>query len=152
MKANHVRSSATLKLFLGVLLATCFLVTTAHAKPFYSGTFQLTNEVQWGKSVLPPGTYSLVLDQLDPSTRTITIRDARTGKLIVCELARIDHHTDNEDSKLLIAVGGNQRAVYSLWLAGMGEVFQQTRPLGENKRTAQEARNTEAVPIQLAKN
>jgi hypothetical protein len=100
------------------------------------------------KAVLGPGAYSLALDQ---ATQTIIIRDAHTGKVVARESAGPDFNTGSDDSKLLIAVRGNQCVVYSVRLAGVGEVFQQAHPFATSGRAAEEARNAEAIPVEVAK-
>ena len=146
MKVNQ-RYSARWKPFLGILLAACFLATAAHADSLFRGTFKLTNEVHWGKAVLGPGSYSLAVDQTTP---TIVIRDAHTGKVVAHQFGWPDY-TNTDSSELLIAVHGNQRAVYSVRLAGLGEVFLQARPFAATRRAAEEARNAEAIPVEVAK-
>jgi hypothetical protein len=146
MKVNYVGYSAGLKLFLGILLAGCFLATAAHADSLFTGTFTLGNEVHWGKAVLPPGAYSLAIDA---TNLTIIIRNAQTGKIVALENARPGYSGNGDDSKLLIAVRGNQRAVYSVQLAGLGEVFQTVHPFPAGRRAAEEARNVEAIPVQV---
>ncbi|MGD0955933.1 MAG: hypothetical protein ABR953_03790 [Candidatus Acidiferrales bacterium] len=147
MKTNHAGYSAKLRVFLGILLAACFLATAAHADSLFEGKFTLTNEVHWGKAVLGPGAYTLVLNQ---SPRTIIVRDA-SGKAVAQEPVQPGYNTDNDDSQLLITVRGNQRAVYSVRLAGLGEVFQEAHPFAESGRAAEEARNAEAIPVEVAK-
>lgn len=147
MKVNRVRYSASLGPFLVVLLAACFLATAIHADSLFTGTFKLANEVRWGKAVLAPGSYSLALDQ---PTHTIIVRDASTGKIVAREYARPDY-TDSDNSQLVVTVRGDQRAVCSLQLAGFGKVFQTAHPFAESGRAAEEARNTEAIPVQVAK-
>lgn len=148
MKLSHVRYSASWKAFLGILLAACFLATAAHADSLFTGKFKLTNEVHWGNNVLGPGEYLLALDQW---THTIIIRDAQTGKIVARVSARTHYNTESADSELLIAVRGRQRAVYSVQVAGLGEVFNQAHPFGARGRAAEEARNAEAIPIEVAK-
>jgi hypothetical protein len=148
MKTNHASYSASSKLFLGILLSVCFLATAAQANPLFTGTFKLTNEVHWGNAVLGPGAYSLALDE---PTRAIIIRDAQTGKIVARESARPGDNTDSDDSQLLITVQGDQRAVYSVRLAGLGEVFQRARPFASSRRAAEEARNAETIPVEVAK-
>jgi hypothetical protein len=148
MKVNYVRYSASWKAFLGILLAACFLATAAHADSLFTGKFKLTNEVHWGKAVLSPGAYSLALDQW---THTIIVRDAQTSKIVARVFARTNYNTKSADSEMLIAVRGRQRAVYSLQVAGLGEVFNQAHPFGARRRAAEEARNAEAIPVEVAK-
>jgi hypothetical protein len=150
MKLNHSQHAASLRLFLGVVLAGCLFATTAHAqsRPLYKGTFKLTQEVHWRTIAMGPGAYLLAIDQFDPNyARTITISDARTGKIVVHEVARTDSNTENGDSKLLIVREGNQRAVYSARLAGLGEVFRSTEALEKARGSAKKERTEEAVLI-----
>ena len=148
MKVNQVTYSASWKLFLPILLAACFLATAAHADSLFEGKFTLTHEVHWGEAVLGPGAYSLALDQ---STQTIIIRDASTGRLVAREFANPDYYkADRADSKLLVAVRGRQRVVYSVQVAGLGKIFQQAHPFAMSRRAAEEARNAEAIPIEVA--
>jgi hypothetical protein len=151
MRLNHVGYPVTLKLFLGVLLAVCFLATAAHADSLFTGTFKLTNDVHWGKAVLRPGSYSLAVDQPAKSIPIIIIRDAHTGKVVARLVSRPGDKTDNGDSKLLITARGDQRAVYSVRLAGFGEVFQLAHPFAASGKTTEEAHNSEAVPVDVAK-
>jgi hypothetical protein len=148
MRVNHMQYSASLRVFLGILLAACFLATAAHADSLFTGTFKLTNEVHCGKAVLGPGAYSLALDQ---TTRSIIVRDARTNKIVAREFGWPDYSAKGDGSRLLIAIHGTQRAVYSVQLAGLGEVFLQSHPFAASGGTAQEARNTEAIPVEVAK-
>jgi hypothetical protein len=149
MKLNHSRHAASLRLFLGVVLAGCFFATTAQAQswPLYKGTFKLTQEVHWRTISMGPGAYLLVIDVFDPNARTITISDAHTGKMVVHEVARTDRNTKNGDSKLLIASEGNQRVVYSARLAGLGEVFRSASAY-ELARKAAKGSVEEAVVIE----
>ena len=154
MKIKRVRTSASLKLFLGVLMAICFVVTPPHAQArpsHFKGTFVLTNDVQWGKTLLRPGTYSLAVDQVDANVESIAVYDAGTGKMLVGEMNAISFTTTTDNSEIIIATRGNQRAVYSLQLAGMGEVLHQSHPFATSESDAEEARNTEAIAVETAK-
>jgi len=148
MKANHTLYSASWKLFLGIMLAACLLATAARADAMFTGKFTLTNHVHWGQAVLPPGDYSFTLDQI---THTIIIRDACTGKTVAREVARINSANVSDDSKLLITVRGRQRAVSSVQVARWGEIYNQANPFGAHGRSAEEARNTEVIPVEVAK-
>jgi hypothetical protein len=149
MNTNHQGYSATWKPFLGVLLAVCFLATAVHADSLFTGMFTLTNEVRWGNAVLTPGDYSLALDQ---STHTLIVRNAHTGKIVARPIAAGSYYNmGNDDSELLIVHLGNQRAVSAVRLQGFGEVFQRAHPFPASKRAAEEAHDTEAIPVELAK-
>ncbi|MGC2333558.1 MAG: hypothetical protein WA581_19060 [Candidatus Acidiferrales bacterium] len=146
MNVNHKRYSAGWKPFLGVLLAVCFLATAAHADSLFSGKFTLTHEVRLGNALLAPGRYSVVLNE-----HFITVSDAKTGKIVARELAVPNFYETDRDSRLFVTQIGNQRAVSAVRLEGFGEVFQQAHPFPVSKRAAEEAHNTEAIPVELAK-
>jgi hypothetical protein len=154
MNINRVQTSASLKLFLGILMTACFLVTPAHAQErpsHFKGTFVLTNDVQWGKTLLRPGTYSLSVDKVDAIVESIDVYNASTGKMLVGEMNAISFTTTADNSEIIIATRGNQRAVYSLQLAGMGEVLHQSHPFATSESDAEEARNTEAITVETAR-
>jgi hypothetical protein len=150
MDTNHKGQSAVRKPFLGLLLAVCFLATAAHADPLFTGTFKVTNEVRWDNAVLAPGQYFLTLDYSGTSLSLI-VRDAQSSQVIMRAFARTYYDANNAtDSKLLVIGRGNRRAVCSVWLAGFGEVFQDAHPFRTSKRAAEEARNAEAIPVEMA--
>jgi hypothetical protein len=151
MKVNHVWYPVNLKLLLGIFLAACFLATAAHADSLLAGTFELKNEVHWGKAVLGPGVYSLTLDQFPQAIPVIIVRDAHTGKTVARLLSRLGGNRYDGDSKLLITIRGKQRAVSSVQLAGFGEVFQVEHPFAASGGAAEGARNAEAISVEVAK-
>jgi len=143
MKVKDNQHSATAKLFLGIVLGVCFLAPAAHANATFKGTFTVTKPLHWGQATLPPGQYWLVLE--DSSSR-ILISDAHTGKNVVIDVARPSNDGDSDDSKLFIAIHGDQRVVYSVRLAGFGEVFRTVHPsAGRGNRIE------EAISVQVAK-
>lgn len=148
MKVKDVRSSAKGSVFLGILLAICLFAAAAHADSLFKGKFKLTHEVHWGQAVLPPGEYALTLDG---STPTIVVRDAESGAIIARLMARLGYPTSpSDDSEILVNVQGQQRVVYSLRLAGFGEVFQRSRISPSRRKPIEEARRSEATPVQVA--
>jgi hypothetical protein len=153
MNVNRMRTSASSKLILGVVMAICFVVAPTHAQPrvsHFRGTFVLTNDVQWGKALLRPGTYSLKVDRDDAMTENIYVYDIGTGKMVVGETAAISFTTTGVSSEILITTRGDQRAVEAVQLAGMGEVLHETHPFATSEPRPAEARNTEAIPVQTA--
>ncbi|MGA8366627.1 MAG: hypothetical protein WB716_04875 [Candidatus Acidiferrales bacterium] len=144
MKANHKGYATMLMLSLGILAAACLLATPASANPMYKGTFTLTNVVHWGQTVIPPGEYTITLDQ---QTRTVVICDAG-NHVVARQTATISPDSQTSDSKLLIYANGDQRAVYSMRLAGFGEIFVSGRQAAASRRAAEETGNQEAVPIE----
>ena len=154
MNVNRMRISASSKLILGVAMAICFVMVPAHAQSRVSnfkGTFVLTHEVQWGKALLRPGTYSLIVDPDDAMVESICVYDTSTGKMVVGENAAISPNTTATSSEILIATRGNQRAVESVQLAGMGEVLHETHPFAASGSRSEEALNTLSIPVEAAR-
>jgi hypothetical protein len=153
MKLRYVASATKFKLalFAVVLLAGCFVATAARADSLFTGTFELKTEVHWGKAVLAPGVYSLTLDQFPRATPVIIVRDAHTGKTVAHLLSRLGDSTGKGQSKLLVSARGKERAVSSVRLAGFGEVFHVEHPFGASGGAAEEARNVEAISVEVAK-
>lgn len=94
------RYRACLSLLLGTTLAICLAATRASADPLFKGTFTATTELHWGKAVLPPGDYTLVLDSTP--TMTLVISDAHTYKRIATNFVTIEQNARNGDSKLRV--------------------------------------------------
>jgi|HubBroStandDraft_1064217.scaffolds.fasta_scaffold38199_3 hypothetical protein len=154
MNINRMRTSASSKLILGAVMAICFVVAPAHAQSrvsHFTGTFVLTNDVQWGKALLHPGTYSLAVDPVDSKVESIDVYDAGTGKFLVGEMNAISYNTTADSSEIVIAIRGDQRAVESLQLAGMGEVLHETHPFATSGSRSEEAFNTQAIPVEAAR-
>jgi hypothetical protein len=148
MNMDHGQYSAVLELCLSMLLAACFFATAVHADSLFTGTFKLTNEVHWGNAVLRPGTYSLTLDRPARAMPIIIVRDAGSGRVVARAIASgLNHALDRGDSKLLIVVRGNVRAVRTVRLAGIGEVFQKAHPFTATEGVVEEARNAEEIPV-----
>jgi hypothetical protein len=131
-----------LGLLLGVF-AICLAVTPASADPLFRGTFTVPSEVHWGNVVLPPGEYSIaLLDSVSAIVPTIVIRNARTNKPVTVLYARIGSGPRNGGSSLLIGGEQGRRVVYSVQLAGFGEVFHEVA-----WKAPKEAKVEEAVII-----
>jgi hypothetical protein len=153
MNVNHMRISTSSKLILGVVMAICFVVPT-HAQSRVSnfkGTFVLTSDVRWGKALLRPGTYSLIVDPDGAMVESICVYDVSTGKMVVGENAAINPNSNAASSEIIIATRGDQHAVESLRLAGMGEVLRETHPFATSGSRSEEAHNTEAISIETAR-
>jgi len=149
MKVKNATYSASLKLFLGILVAGCLLATPAFAKPLFKGTFTLTNEVQWHAVMLGPGAYSLAIDQLSQNIRVISILDAKTGQTVLRMVTPKGSDTDAGDCELLISLRDGQRVVDSVRAPGLGEVILGARPIDASEKAATVS-NVEVVPIEVA--
>jgi hypothetical protein len=154
MNTNQIRTSASSKLIASVLLAACTLVlpVLTQARPaHFEGTFVLMYDVQWGKTVLPAGTYSLRVDQVNAVVENVDVYNTSTGKMVLGRTAAINYNSTANDSQILITIRGDRRAVYSVQLAGMGEVLRETRPFGTSDSAAEEAHNVQPIPIESAR-
>jgi len=147
MKAGTTGAKSRLMALLGVVLAACFLAATAQGDTLYRGKFTLANQVQWGKATLPAGNYVLTIDS---AGQLMTIQNADNGATLVREFARIGDADPNGDGKLRVAVRGHQRTVYSVELAGMGEVFHTKGGLTRAEKEAAGSENLQAIPITVA--
>jgi glucose/arabinose dehydrogenase len=144
MKANKKCYGACLSLVLGAF-AVCLAVTPASATTLFKGTFTVTTEVHWGKAVLPPGDYSL---ELDESARTMIISDAHTNKPVALEMVSIESGARNADSRLRLVGAQGQHVVYSVRLTGFGEVFHSEVAYEMARKTPKGTSIEEAVVIE----
>jgi hypothetical protein len=65
MKIVHVnRGPTSLKVLLGLLMATVLITIAANAQPLFVGKFTLAHEVHWGQAVLPAGEYPIRMDSV----------------------------------------------------------------------------------------
>jgi hypothetical protein len=146
MKANITRSATKVTLFAAALLTTCLLARPANAQAGIQGRFTLPYETHWGQAVLPAGDYLLTLTH-DSMSPMLAIRNAKNLRIVAFEPANIREDSTNGESALLIGKRGEQRVVYSLKIADLGEAFVYDRAL---TRAVEEARQTQAVPIVVA--
>jgi hypothetical protein len=147
MNARKTGRRAKLAMLLGVLLTACLLAVTAKADTLYKGKFTLTNEVRWGKAVLPAGNYVL---KIDGTAQLITVEDAEKGVTLVREFVHVGNGDPNGDGALRVAVRGHQRTVYSVELGGMGEVFHTKGGPTRAEKEAAEGNNLQDIPITVA--
>lgn len=147
------RNTARIVLFAAVLLAVGCFGGPAKAQSNvpqadYQGTFTLPFEAHWGKVVLSPGEYQLGFAPGNESV--LTIRDAKTSRLVAYEPATIRDGTDGEASALLIGTRGNRQIVHSLRIAELGETYVFDPALAHPHRV-QEARRIRVVAVLTAR-
>ena len=121
----------SMKLVLGVLIATCVFTGVANAQPSFAGKFTLPYEVRWGQAVLPAGDYFI---RMDSTTAPAMIRSA-SGTMIVYTQFPSLADNDGGGTYLTITTQGRERKVRSLNLPGLKRslVF---APLTKNEREA----------------
>jgi hypothetical protein len=147
MKSRFIRYITKATLCAAVLLATGWFAQPANAQVGFRGKFTLPYEARWGQAVLPPGDYQLTFDS---DRSMLVIRDANSLRLVAFEPVKIREDSTDGGSALLIWTRGTQRVVYSLRIAELGQAFVYERPPAHG-RAAEEARQTQAVPVVVAK-
>jgi hypothetical protein len=149
MKLTITRYATRVTLFATVLLAICLFVRPANAQERFQGRFTLPFEAHWGQVVLPPGDFLLTFTQLGRST-VLVIQDAKSRRSIAYESLNVPVDSSKGESALLIGYRGGQRIVHTLRIAELGQVFVYDRALAR-EYAVQEARQTQAVPVSMAK-
>lgn len=149
MNWRIVRSITKVTLLAVTLGATLLFASAANAQfSTVEGRFTLPYEAHWGHAVLPPGNYQLTFTDNNTSPMLV-IRDTKNLRVVAFEPIQ-NREGSKGESALLIASRGKQHVVQSLRIAELGEAFVYERQPAPG-RTAEEARNTEAVPVIVAK-
>jgi hypothetical protein len=102
--------SATAKLILGILIATCAFASAASAQPIFVGKVTLPYEVHWNHAVLPAGEYFI---RMDSKATHVVLRSTSTDKLAYTSVPTI---ADGEKGGafLTVTMRGNEHRVRSL--------------------------------------
>ncbi len=149
MKNRIAREATRFALFAGALLATCLLAGSASAQARFRGKFTLPFEAHWGKAVLPAGEYLLSVEEGSAFSGEWVIRDAKSGRLVACELVSIIEDAPAGKSALLIGARGTRHVVYALRIADLGETFVYDPALA-HAAAVEEARRIESVRVIVA--
>ncbi len=149
MKSTIIRRTAKTTLFATVLLAICFSASSANAQSAFDGKFTLPYEAHWGQAVLPAGDYLLSITTTGYPAMVI-IQDAKSGKRVASVAPPIRQDATGE-SALLIGTRGTQRVIHSLRVAELGVVFVSDPALAHGRAVREEARNVEAISVEVAK-
>ncbi len=104
------KHSVTVKLILGILIASCAFTSAANAQPIFVGKVTLPYEVHWNHAVLPAGEYFI---RMDSKAGHAVLRSASTNKLAYTSVPTI---ADGEKGGafLTVTMRGNERRVRSL--------------------------------------
>ena len=147
---NTKRSILKATFFLVALAASLILGGPARAQavsPLFVGKFTLTSTVHWGKSTLPPGTYTLRIDSTAAPIRATIHNDRYTFVIRVKSLTSSDYHTGS--NALLLKVRNGSLVVHSLVLADLHSVLiYDASPAQEN---VEEAHADLTVPVLVAR-
>jgi len=135
-----------LKVGVAAAVAAVFSASAASAQPLVKGTFTLPYEVHWGKAILPPGEYSITID--DPR-RPALVSNTLTGERRAVVMARATGDAmKGEPTALVITKVENDRYVRSFnWREGNQRFIY--RAVSERERT-QLAAEPITIPIQTA--
>jgi hypothetical protein len=115
--------------------------------PVFTGKFTLTNPVQWNKTVLQPGHYTVTIGS-GSEAKYALIRD-REGRGVGLFVSSFNSRETSASNALLIRENGGQARVYALALASLGRVMVYDPVLG--REAVMEARAPQTVPVMLAK-
>lgn len=138
------------KLLFAALSVGLIFVGTAQAQnglSAFTGKFTLTTQVQWDKTVLQPGDYTVTIESVSVPTAAL-IRNG-SGRLVARFLSGIDDGKPKTGDALLIREKGGQLRVYALALANLGKVLVYDSALA--REAVLEARVPQTVPVMLAK-
>lgn len=129
-------------------IAAGLAVGTANAQPLVKGTFTLQHEVRWGKAVLPPGHYSIAIDD---ARRPALVTNTLTGERRAFVMARaVASAVKGQPTSLLITTSENERVVRSFnWSEGNQSFIYRALTSSERGPSAR-ATETVTVPILLA--
>ena len=148
MRINHVTNPASLRLLLGVLIATFVFTAAANAQPSFAGKFTLPYEVRWGQAVLPAGDYVIRLDSTVSPAKISPANGSSAGVYTEYPLVEDSHMSG---VYLTITNHANQRRVRSLNLPQLGKVIV-FAPLTKSEREAYaKAGQINTVPVVTAK-
>ncbi len=147
---NTIRSAKQMGMILLILLAVAFFASNLSAQqpaPVSQGEFSLTNAVHWGKTVLPPGTYSFRVTAQGPFS-IITVRGNKQSAFVMT--VATSPCSSCTTSELVIINRKGQRTVQMLRLTQAGAVlyYGPRREVDEALTLAPEA--TEHVGVTVA--
>lgn len=149
MKIKHATQyPSSLRLLLGVLVATFVFTAAASAQPSFAGKFRLPYEVQWGQAVLPAGDYVI---RMDSTASLAKISPANGSGAGVFTMPPVVEDSHSAGTYLTITNQGNGRRVRSLNLPELGKVIV-FAPLTKSEREAYaKAGQVNTVPVVTAK-
>jgi len=147
---RNLQAVSIAKLFVAVLVLTLLFLGRAQGQgtdTVYRGTFTLAQQIHWGKSVLPPGHYTITIASIgNPAVVKVQNEDTGEGFRVVTGVH--ENRTSGIDQLLLEAKNGHQ-TVQSLSLPHLGMVLIY-EPVAVREPVL-EARAGQTIPVLLAK-
>jgi len=147
---NTIRNAKQMGMILLTVLAVAFFASSVSAQqpaPVSKGEFSLTNPVHWGKTVLPPGTYSFRV-AADGPTSIITVRGNKQGAFVMT-VATMPCNSCTT-SELVIINRKGERTVQMLRLAQAGAILYYGPRREVDEALAQAPEATERVGVVVA--
>ena len=147
---KKVQGLAVSKMLFAALSISLIVGGIAQAQvdiPVFTGTFTLTDQVQWGKTVLQPGNYTITIGSDSVATLAL-VRDSK-GQPVARLMSGIDDGKTSVRNALLIREKGGELRVYALELASLGRVLVYDWALA--REAVMDARVPQTVPVMLAK-
>ena len=146
MKQAH--GFAVSKMLFAAVSIGLFIVGMAQAQlSTFTGKFTLTTQVQWDKTVLQPGDYTVTIESISAPAAAL-IRDG-SGRPVARFISAIDGGKTSARNELLIREKGGQLRVYSLALGDLRRTLVYDPALA--REAVLEARAPKTVPVTLAK-
>lgn len=142
-------------LFLGAAVV-CLAIGTAKAQEISQCAFTLQHATQWGKHVLPEGTYKCTVQQMDDmrgATVTISGVNDSSQEIQVVGFGRIPESSlKGAKSTLMVSRRGDIDAVRGIYLADRGVEY--TFPVHTKHKAlmAQQREETLRIPVRTAGN
>lgn len=147
---KKVQGFAALTMMFAVMCMSVMIVGVSQAQTdlaSFTGKFVLTTQVQWDKTTLPPGKYTVTVES--HGAMTLAFVTSSKGGLVGFFMSGICGGKKSDRNALLLRERDGQLRVYSLELASLGKVLVYDPALAQE--AAMEARAPQAVPVMLAK-
>ena len=130
-----------------VLLAVVIGAVRLDAQVNFQGKFQLSSPVRWGKTLLPAGEYSFVIDSVEMPTRVVI--HSVNGKAAFLAITSDSASNSPGGSYLVITGTGENRRVRLMNLPQLGRslVYE---PLTRSERETFYLVASQTVPVQIA--
>jgi len=145
---KKVQGLAVSKVLFAALSMGLILAGIAQAQiPTFTGKFTLTHQVQWSRTVLQPGDYTVTIAGMSAPT-FVLIGDA-SGRPVAYFLGQVDDGKATGGNALLVGEKDGRQRVYALALADLKKMLVYDRAMAKEEVT--EAHAPQTVPVTLAK-
>jgi hypothetical protein len=144
---NTAQHATSVKLVLGVLIATFAFGATAKAQSTFEGKFVLPHEVRWNHAVLPAGEYSI---QIDSTRDPVVLHSTSTNESYFTSVPMMASG-EKGAARLNITNLGNESRVRSLNVPAIGKTLIFDPLTKTEKEMLAKAGQNSTVPIITAR-